>query len=312
MSESKHLVVLSDYNYLKYGLTLYDSLEEHDKYKDTFILHYLCTDEKSYEKLCNLQLPNIKTYNIKELEDDEDFITLKSNHNENNTQYSKNDEFHWALASFFSYYLIDKYELPHVLYVDADILFYEPVDKVFNALENKSIGLITHKHTHKHAETGYYNVGIVFFDNNETGKECLKFWRDCCIDPNNEYSETHGTCGDQKYLELFEKLFDEEEIKILCHDVGNLAPWNLHMCKLIGNNEFMWYDHNGFVLEPNSSKVQSLVFMHFSHFTPDFDKETFKLDRGGEWGPIGSHDGVVDLYKEYYIKCSNTKKKYKV
>ena len=122
----------------------------------------------------------------------------------------------------------------------------------------------------------------------------------------------YGTCGDQKYLELFDKLFDKNKIKILCHEVGNIAPWNLHMCKLLGNNEMLWYDHEGFVLEPKTSKVQSIVFMHFSHFTPDFENQSFKLDRDGEWGPIASYDNVIELYREYFIRCFHIKRKYRL
>ena len=60
MSESKHIVTLSDHNYLTYGLTLYDSLEQYDDYQNSFVLHYLCTSQEAYDKLCSLQLPNIK------------------------------------------------------------------------------------------------------------------------------------------------------------------------------------------------------------------------------------------------------------
>ena len=316
MSEPKHLVTLSDHKYLVYGLTLYDSLEQHDDYKDSFVLHYLCTSQEAYDKLCSLQLPNIKPYNIKDLETDEDFIRLKKNQQSNTTSgYDGNNHFHWALASFFSYYLMDNYDLPHVVYIDSDIMFYNPVDRVLDAMQDKSIGIITHKHMaleKSNKNVGYYNVGVIVFKNTEIGKSCLKFWRDCCIDTDNEYAKDFGTCGDQKYLELFDDLFDEREIKILCHDVGNLAPWNLHMCKLLGNNEFMWYDNDGFVLEPQSSKIQSLVFMHFSHFNPNFDNKSFALDRGGEWGPIAKYENVIGLYEEYYISCAATKRKYEV
>jgi hypothetical protein len=310
MVKMKHIVTLSDHNYLIYGLTLYQSIEEQT---ENYTLHYLCTSQEAYDKLVSLNLPNIKPYNIKDLHKDKDFVQLKNNHKSNNRNgYGSNDHFHWALASFFSYYLMDSYDLPHVLYIDSDIVFYHPVERVLDAVSDKSIGLITHKHNKKDAATGYFNVGIVYFKNDEVGKSCLKFWRDCCINPSNEYSEVYGTCGDQKYLELFDKLFDKNKIKILCHEVGNIAPWNLHMCKLLGNNEMLWYDHEGFVLEPKTSKVQSIVFMHFSHFTPDFENQSFKLDRDGEWGPIASYDNVIELYREYFIRCFHIKRKYRL
>ena len=313
MSETKHLVTLSDHNYLVYGLTLYDSIDEQT---EDYVLHYLCTSQEAYDKLVLLNLPNLKPYNIKDLDSDDDFLRLKINQQSNTTSgYDGNNHFHWALASFFSHYLMDNYDLPHVVYIDSDIVFYNPVDRVLDAMQDKSIGIITHKHMaleKSNKNVGYYNVGVIVFKNTEVGKSCLKFWRDCCIDTDNKYAEGFGTCGDQKYLELFDEIFDEKEIKVLCHDVGNLAPWNLHMCKLLGNNEFMWYDDKGFVLKPQSSKVQSLVFMHFSHFTPDFNNKAFRLDRGGEWGPIASYDNVLDLYKEYFLQCSHVKRKYSV
>ena len=317
MSETKHLITLSDHNYLVYGLALYESIQEQT---DNYILHYLCTSQEAYDKLYLLQsqgyLPNIKPYNIKDLDGDKDFIKLKDNHKSNDRNgYVSNDHFHWALASFFSYHLMENYDLPHIIYIDSDILFYNPVDRVLDAMTNKSIGLITHKSyglEKDNKNVGYYNVGVIVFKNTEVGKSCLKFWRDCCIDTDNKYAKAFGSCGDQKYLELFDELFDEKEIKVLCHDVGNLAPWNLYMCKLLGNNQFMWHDEEGWVLKPQTSKVQSLVFMHFSHFTPDFEDRSFGLDRNGEWGPIGLLENVVELYKEYFITCEHIKRKYEV
>jgi hypothetical protein len=313
MSEPKHLVTLSDHNYLVYGLALYDSIDEQT---EDYVLHYLCTSQEAYDKLVLLDLPNIKPYNIKDLDSDEDFLRLKTNQQSNTTSgYDGNNHFHWALASFFSYYLMDNYDLPHVVYIDSDIMFYNPVDRVLDAMQDKSIGIITHKHMaleKSNKNVGYYNVGVIVFKNTEVGKSCLKFCLDLQRSEEHKYAEDFGTCGDQKYLELFDELFDEKEIKVLCHDVGNLAPWNLHMCKLLGNNEFMWYDNDGFVLEPQSSKIQSLVFMHFSHFNPNFDNKSFALDRGGEWGPIAKYENVIGLYEEYYISCAATKRKYKV
>ena len=147
MSETKHLVTLSDHNYLVYCLILYDSLEEYDDQKDTFILHYLCTSQQAYDKLCSLNLPNIVPYNIKDLESDEDFLRLKNNQQSNTTSgYDGNNHFHWALASFFSYYLMENHDLPHIVYIDSDIMFYNSVDRVLDAMQDKSIGIITHKH----------------------------------------------------------------------------------------------------------------------------------------------------------------------
>ena len=92
MSEPKHLVTLSDHNYLVYGLALYDSIDEQT---EDYVLHYLCTSQQAYDKLVLLDLPNLKPYNIKDLENDKDFLRLKNNQQSNTTSgYDGNNHFH--------------------------------------------------------------------------------------------------------------------------------------------------------------------------------------------------------------------------
>ena len=243
MSEPKHLVTLSDHNYLINGICLYESL---CKYSANFVLHYLCLNDETYDKLTSLQLPNLKCYNITELHNDPDFNTLQQNNSSRPIDTSDGQShFHWALASFFSGYLMFNYGLPHVLYIDSDIIFYDTVDKIFEAVHPKSIGIITHKHNKldkANTNVGYYNVGVIYFKNDEVGSNCLSFWRNCCIHPNNKYSAIFGSCGDQKYLELFDDLFGAQHVEVLCRKVGNGAPWNFTMFEFIGNNKIIWHD----------------------------------------------------------------------
>ena len=46
-----------------------------------------------------------------------------------------------------------------------------------------------------------------------------------------------ATIGDQKYLELFDEKFGAENIEILCHKVGNGAPWNFPMLEFNEDNK---------------------------------------------------------------------------
>ena len=206
------------------------------------------------------------------------------------------------------------YDLPHVLYIDSDIMFYDTVDKIFEAVDPKSIGIITHKHNKldkNNTNVGYYNVGVIYFKNDEVGSSCLNFWRHCCIHSNNKYSAIFGSCGDQKYLELFDDLFGAQHVEVLCRKVGNGAPWNFTMFEFIGDNKIIWHDPEGNVLHPGESLEQELVFNHFSHFTPSYEEYRFKFDRHGEWGPqLPSHAGVVDIYREYFINLMKVKQTY--
>ena len=319
-SNVRHLSTLSDHNYIINGLCLYDSLVRNSS--QDFVLHYLCMDQYTYDKLNSLQCSNLKTYTLEDISDDPKFATLKENNacrpidKHFGVQGSDQSDFHFALASFVSYFLLQTYNLPHVLYIDSDIIFYNDVETVFAAVGNKSIGLITHKHMKMDRTTrnpGYYNVGIVYFQNDEVGKNCLKFWRDCCIYPDNKYADIFGACGDQKYLELFGNLFGEENIEILCKEVGNGAPWNFTMFEFLEDNRIIWRDPEGNVLDPNEELEQDLVFNHFSHFTPNYDERFFRLDRGGEWGPqLLTHPGVVELYADYMRNLIFTKEKYEL
>ena len=311
MSNVKHLVTLSDHNYIINGMCLYDSLCKTSK---DFVLHYLCLNQETYDELSSLELDNLKCYRMEELYEDPDFKTLKANNESRPIDSSDGQShFHWALASFFSGYLMSNYDLPHILYVDSDILFYRDVQEVFDAMGSKSIGIITHKHNKLDKTTtnvGYYNVGIIYFKNDEPGSKCLNFWRNCCIHSDNEYAEIFGSCGDQKYLELFDDLFGEENIEVLCRKVGNGAPWNFPMFEFLSPTKVIWRDPNGFVLKRGEQLEQDIVFNHFSHFTPDYENKRFAFDRGGEWGPIYNNFGVTDVYVNYMRELISTKERY--
>ena len=312
MLETKHLVTLSDHNYLINGLALYESLKAKSP---NFLLHYLCLNEQTYIKLSSLDLPNLKCYNMEELSQDKDFETLSRNNKSSPIDTGDGQSpFHWALASFFSAHLVNTYDLPHVLYVDSDIVFYDSVDKIFDAMGSKSIGIITHKHNKldkTSTNVGYYNVGVIYFNNDDIGSECLNFWKNCCVDTSNEYAPIFGSCGDQKYLELFDDLFGEENIEVLCKKVGNGAPWNFTMFEFLDNHKIIWRDPNGYVLNAGESLEQDLIFNHFSHFTCDYNSGGWRVDRGGEWGPrLQSHLGVAATYQEYMVRLMSVKEKY--
>jgi len=64
-----------------------------------------------------------------------------------------------------------------ILYIDSDIIFYHSPELIYDSMVGNSIGLILHRHVAIGKEVGGYNVGIVYFRNDETGRGCLKWWR---------------------------------------------------------------------------------------------------------------------------------------
>tara|TARA_R110000824_G_scaffold57875_1_gene157154 strand:- start:1999 stop:2952 length:954 start_codon:yes stop_codon:yes gene_type:complete len=311
-----HLSAISDYNYLTYGLLLRDSIFEHAT--EDFIIHYLALDEQT--KTALTEVPNIKVYGMDCIEKDEMFASLKKN---NPSKPGDLSPFHWALASFFTHYLIETEKLPHCLYTDTDILFYNNIKHIFDEVNAYDVGLITHKHVPLDymQSVGYYNVGIVYFSDSKQAKKCLEFWRDVVSDKDNPYAEKFGTCGDQKYLELFSFIVDGVKINILDHEIGHAAPWNFSL-SAITNNRLTWDMGPAFFnchVTGEHEITQDLMFVHFSHFTPDYKNDSYEIDFNFEdtpkgkrpaWGNILPQPGVKDIYDNYFERCKKTRNKY--
>ena len=109
---------------------------------------------------------------------------------------------------------------------------------------------------------------------------------------------------------MFDDIFGEENIEVLCRKVGNGAPWNFPMFEFLSPTKVIWKDPNGFVLNKGEQLEQDIVFNHFSHFTPDYENKRFAFDRGGEWGPIYNNPGVTDVYVNYMHELISTKGRY--
>lgn len=305
-----HFCTLSDERYLILGLTMYESMARYAK--SDFILHYLAVGDEAACILRQLNLPNIQVYTLNDFQDDQEYQTLVAN---NKSVPGGESPFHYALSAFFLDHLFTKQELYHCLYVDADILFYSDPCDIIDRTVLCSVGLVTHKHIPMNKTVrnpGYYNVGIIYFTADATGMKCLKWWKSCVVNPSNKYSKIFGSCGDQKYLELFENVIGCDRILVLDRLVGHAAPWNVWMMAIDVNNERIrvrWHDPEHLVLAEDYLD-QELKYFHFSHFLPDYSKDQYRVAWGREWGNIAAHPGVVSVYNDYYTKCKATKLKY--
>ena len=292
---------LSDKNYLLCGLGLIESLEKYSSEK--FIIYYLCMDTDTFDFLNKLNNEKIVAIPISQLETETDFITLK-----NNTTYTPNDfcSYCFALGSFFTEYITRHYNPTEILYIDSDIIFYQDPKLIFDEINDRSIGIMMHRHNNVGCAVGGYNVGVVYFKNNDVGYKCLKWWRDCVMDKTNkwysQYGRTGGGDGDQKYLEAFAPLFGKENISVIDDGIGHGAPWNFFLYQYDGK-DIIW---NG--------KRQKMVFIHFSHFTPNYENGNYEIDRGGGyWGdPHVQLPRVKEYYDNYFEVLNEIKNKYKL
>jgi len=260
----KNFCCVADFNFLNRVVALDKSLK---KYCEEYTLHLLCLDKEIFDIINS---SNIKKYLINNLVE-QDVLLEKSKNNEpseealincgGNTEKAKKLQFIWSLSAYFSWYCLENLDIEDILYIDSDIYFFDDWRKIYsNIKEEDSVGLVEHRCPYN-PKNGKYNVGIVYFKNNFDGYKCATSWKNWLLMQNNEFSKTHGTCGDQKYLELFLELF--QNIFVFDNFIGHLAPWN-----------FQYHQYNDEKIVWNG-KQQDLLYCHFSNFSPDFVKNSY-------------------------------------
>lgn len=278
----------SDINYLAKGIALCNSILETDP---TAQIYYLCMDVLTFDRIFKLfNHKNVTPIYINDLLKKDDKLVQLKNSGHTSNYGNAHSQFCWALTPYFIDYLLNLLTINNLLYCDADLYFYESPQAIFDACKYKSVGIHTHGFSTYDPETndvGEFNVGCVYFKNDETGKKIANFWADCMLNPQNQYAAKYGTCGDQKYLDLFIPLFGAENIAVFDRDtnpaIKHGAPW-----------KFTNYDFN---------QPQQMLFNHFSHFKTDFNGNWSSSDHG-EWAPENYHQKVKEFYIHYNQKVT--------
>lgn len=280
----------SDKNYLAKGLALYRSLYT---YNQNLKLWYLCTDAYTFEKLIELSLPGIIPISLEQLEEFDS--ELSNSRNNPPSQFGDAySQFCWTLTPYFTWWLLEnKIEKDQeLLYCDADLFFYNDPSVIANICSNYSIGIHQHRFTSYDIETnpvGEFNVGSVYFKSNLIGLSAAKKWKEWLLNPNNEYYGKYGTCGDQKYLDLFIPLWGRNVCVFDKSAIAHGAPWNFDRYKYINGNNVVFEGNN-----------QTILFNHFSHFT--IRDGSWSSSDHGEWKPESGRDWVKDYYEKYYLE----------
>lgn len=296
---------LSDWNFLPKGLALYESLKETSS--EPFTLYYLCLDDKSFDKLNDLELEGITPISIAQFEQNNPVLqTARSNRPYN--------EYCWTLASFLCSRLIG---IPSnvsgsgqiaevndgITYIDSDIYFYADIKAFFDEIGNKSVGIIAHRHNHVGHRDGAYNVGVIYFRNDKPGTDTLTWWFDAVL--NKKYPHLQ-TCGDQKYLEEFIPRFGTENVCVVDETIGHAAPWNyrLYAWDKLDEGKITW-----------GNKDQVLVFTHFSRMSYDLSNDSINFTSGQYMdhtlgGQVFNIPQVRKLYVDYYLKLKDMHNKY--
>jgi hypothetical protein len=162
----------------------------------------------------------------------------------------------------FMKYLLKRFELEQLIYLDPDIFIYRHLTPVFEALETANAVLTPHitsplledgkrPSEQDYLYNGSYNLGFIGVRRGEETNRILSWWERRCLD--NGFSEGRtGLFVDQKWMNLAPSLFDG--VAILKHPGCNMAYWNLHERILSPTAD------GGYVVNADAP----LCFFHFS------------------------------------------------
>lgn len=214
---TEHFVTLFDSHYLLHGLALHRSMQRHIK---NYTLWVLCVDDKAFEVLTTLQLPNVQLLQLSELET-ADLLRVKPRRT--------TAEYCWTLTPFAPRFVFEALsKVDRVTYLDADLWFLkhpQPIFDEFNA-SNKQVLITEHAYAPLYdqaAQSGRFCVQFLTFTR-DGGEVVRKWWEECCIEWCYARIES-GKFGDQKYLDDWPERFGQS-VHVLQNKEHALAPWN--------------------------------------------------------------------------------------
>jgi len=270
-----HYTTLFDSYYLSRALAMHESLL---KNSPDFHLYIFAFDDKSEQILNELNLAKVTVIPLREFED-ERLLGIKATRTKG--------EYCWTCTSSTIYYCINRFNLDHCTYLDADLYFFSNPNVLVDELNGDSILITEHRYTEKYdqsATSGKYCVQFMTFRNTPEGMEALTWWRDRCIEWCFDRFED-GKFGDQKYLDDWTTRF--KGVHVLEHRGGGVAPWNVQQFDI--EETPVCYR----VKEKSTGRAFDLVFYHFHGVR-------FLKNNDADLGAYNLSAGVKKLYAEYF------------
>ena len=210
-------------------------------------VYVLCMDVQTLELLNTLQLNYVTCIALADMEND---VLLAIKPTRSVAEYC------WTLSSYFTGYVMQNNpQIEFLTYLDADLLFYSPVQPLFDEIGASSVAIIEHRFTPRlqHLEVnGRFCVEWVGFRRDDEGLACLTRWRDQCLEW-CFYRLEEGRMGDQKYLDEWPGRYPS--LCILQHPGAGIAPWNYA--------QYTFGQNAQGVLTVNHAP---LIFYHFHQF----------------------------------------------
>jgi hypothetical protein len=257
-----HTCTYFDRGFAIQGLALWRSLVAHDP---TAILWVLALDDFTADLLRELAEPRLRVVALAEVEHGDPALAAARG---NRTRV----EYYFTLSPCWPRWLLAAHpEIERVTYLDADLFFFASPAPIFAAMDaaGASVLITAHRfpawlaHYERH---GFFNVGVLVFRNDATGRACLDDWRERCLAWCYDRLE-EGKYADQKYLDEWPAKWGGK-LLVLDRPGVNLAPWN-------------WAQHD-FVQREWVDEAELIVF-HFARLRPllgDWWWQSGQLDYG--------------------------------
>ena len=213
----EHYVTLFDLGFAPQGIALHRSLQRH---AGKHTLWVLCIDEAVEQLLDELDLPDVRTIRLDDIETD----PLRSVR-----PTRTRAEYCWTLTPFTHDIVFDRApDARRVTYIDADVWLREDPQPVFSDFDRSGAAVQITEHAYapeydQTAKSGKYCVQFLTMDRHSS-EPVRRWWQERCLEWCFARFED-GKCGDQKYLDDWPTRFSEL-VHVATPQSRFQGPWN--------------------------------------------------------------------------------------
>jgi hypothetical protein len=215
---SRTYCTLFDKNYLVQGVALHRSLLRH---AGDFKLYALCMDDTSYALLQKMNSASLIPIHLDQLITN-DVLEVR--------RRTTHGQFCWVCQSLVCEYILDRFEVDMVTYLEADSLFFSDPEVLFAEIGSRSVSVVPHNFSpefNNSATAGRFCVQFNAFRNDHRARQVLSDWKKWCF--MYDRSAPHIYPG-QTCLDGWPARFDC--VAVIGHKGAGVAPWNIRGYKL--------------------------------------------------------------------------------
>jgi len=202
----------------------------------------------------------------------------------------------------FMKYLIAKYDLAQLVYLDPDIFVYRPLTPVLQSMDHGAAVVLTPHLTRPVNDgkqpseqdmlyNGTFNLGFIAVRRCAESAGLLDWWEERCLEQG--FSEGRsGLFVDQKWMNLAPGMF--AGVEILRHAGCNMAYWNLQERRLRA-------EPDGYVVEAagGAGEAEELVPLCFFHFSGIVVSDATVLSNNTNRFTLAERPDLARIFADY-------------